>query len=714
MVLLMLVAAVCCVVQLAVLGSWARSVRVTTLLLTIAVGVYVCGPLAVLLQLAWTRLVAAVGPWSLYDVVGAAGWTVDPVVEEVVKVLPLVVLAWRWPRTHRQLGYTDHLLMGAALGIGFELLESMLRFGTVRRMATPVDEGYMVFGNLAGTITVPSLGTSLTTWLPDPTTFRELFGDEGSSVQHLVWTALAALGVAWWTRRSDRTRWFGALPLVVASLDHMAYNLRTGTVPTLLRWPADVLETVGAVLPALLVVALLVAVGRDRWVLAGARAALPRLLLPGEAATGLDPRPVVQRALVGRPWSTYAVWRFVLARRAVVLGARDRAGDDATAAGDAGAMPPADDDGALVAALALTRDQVDRATSATAWAAAGRRFRRVPDLRPLRSPAVVLWVLALLPAAVYLVVGAFPATRGLQEAMRGTVGLWLLVLAVLAGGVLVVLQARPLLALVRAGRGGLHEAVLRPSVRLGTGAGSLVSGILVVGAALVLRDGDARLVRNMHVLDALGDALLVLGLALLVASFVMYPPFGVAVLAGTGTVVLVPTLTGAFVTGLVGAGLLAGTGVLLSEAAEGSPGSGSGSGSGSAGDGAAAARQQRLDELAKDPAHGGKVTPGSRAEAEVGLGLEERGLVQGLRRSPHAGEEFLDAAGRAWDVKAFRSRGFDVQAAVRKIRIEMVAGKENVMLDTRHLQPSQIEQLRTAVEAATARGDLPLKVLWWP
>ena len=34
-----------------------------------------------------------------------------------------------------------------------------------------------------------------------------------------------------------------------------------------------------------------------------------------------------------------------------------------------------------------------------------------------------------------------------------------------------------------------------------------------------------------------------------------------------------------------------------------------------------------------------------------------------------------------------------------KIRMEMIAGKENVMLDTRHLSPGDLARLRDAVES---------------
>jgi hypothetical protein len=51
---------------------------------------------------------------------------------------------------------------------------------------------------------------------------------------------------------------------------------------------------------------------------------------------------------------------------------------------------------------------------------------------------------------------------------------------------------------------------------------------------------------------------------------------------------------------------------------------------------AAEAEARRLEELASDPAHGGKITPGSMREAQVALGLEKAGRLPGpVTRDPH-------------------------------------------------------------------------------
>jgi hypothetical protein len=127
-------------------------------------------------------------------------------------------------------------------------------------------------------------------------------------------------------------------------------------------------------------------------------------------------------------------------------------------------------------------------------------------------------------------------------------------------------------------------------------------------------------------------------------------------------------------------------------------------------------RKEREDELAPDPAHNGKITTGSRREAEVGVALEERGDLPGpIKRDPSGFSEFIDANGQQWDVKAFNSKwpkrkgGFDLNTAMKKIDGE-ISNNENVILDTKDLSPAHLAELRAAV---AARSDLDGKILWF-
>jgi hypothetical protein len=564
----MVVAAVVSVTQLAAIGSWGRSLRLTTLLQGIAVGFLVCGFVTVAVQFIWTRIVAAVASIPVRDVQEVASWTVDPFLEELVKVAPLLLLAlWR-PRTQKQLGYTDHLLFGAALGMGFELLESALRYVRLGRFAGDYSGTFVVDGSLGGLVTVPHVWESLFTWQPSPAAFQEFLGPGGDSIQHLVWTALAAVGVAWLTRKSGPLRLLGLLPLLLVSLDHANHNFRVTTWDA--GWASDAFERVGEQFSWILVVALLGAVAADRVIQWRGRRAAPGVLLPGEPATGLAPVRVAKAAFTGFPWSPWIVWQVVLSRRAAMTALTAR-------------RPDAGLSEAVVPELGLVdrAATLPRAAAVRVWREAVKRTFPRFDWRVLRSVKAIIWVVALLPALAYLVVGAFPATRGIQQVLRSDAGLWIFVVALLAGGVLTALQLRPTWRALRdVIDPALHERRLRLQARFATAVASLGGGVLLLGLAIVERDPSASIVSTYHVIDALSDALLVLGIALIVGSFVMFPPFALVGVAGGGAV-LVPTVTGSLVVGTAAGAVLTSAGVLMNESA-GSSGSGS-SGSGGGG-----------------------------------------------------------------------------------------------------------------------------------
>ncbi|QHW29705.1 PrsW family intramembrane metalloprotease [Paenibacillus rhizovicinus] len=128
---------------------------------------------------------------------------------------------------------------------------------------------------------------------------------------------------------------------------------------------------------------------------------------------------------------------------------------------------------------------------------------------------------------------------------------------------------------------------------------------------------------------------------------------------------------------------------------------------------AAPRTQAELDELATDPAIGNRITPKTIAEREVGLGLESRGEVQGLVRDPSGRAEFIDASGQKWDVKAFHSKyapkGYNLSDAMTNIR-KSISNNENVMLDTRNLSPEHLSELKDEL----VRTGLINQVKLWP
>ena len=113
-----------------------------------------------------------------------------------------------------------------------------------------------------------------------------------------------------------------------------------------------------------------------------------------------------------------------------------------------------------------------------------------------------------------------------------------------------------------------------------------------------------------------------------------------------------------------------------------------------------------MEDLARDPSHGGRIEAQGIKEREVGLALEERGDLGKIVRDQQAdkGAEFIDTTtGLKWDVKSFESYphghtspqkgAFTVQRTMNKIYKEFDKGN-NVIIDTRKLVPEHIEQLK--------------------
>ncbi|WP_216897636.1 hypothetical protein [Nocardia alni] len=129
---------------------------------------------------------------------------------------------------------------------------------------------------------------------------------------------------------------------------------------------------------------------------------------------------------------------------------------------------------------------------------------------------------------------------------------------------------------------------------------------------------------------------------------------------------------------------------------------------------------QRADELAKDPAHGGQISDKSRREAEVGLSLENKGQLAGpITRAPFENGkdtgEFVDANGQHWDMKqptdTFPSnagpmagkpmpptmRGaYNRTDFVSMVNDEIATG-ENVIIDPQNLSSSGFKDVQDAI-----------------
>jgi len=147
--------------------------------------------------------------------------------------------------------------------------------------------------------------------------------------------------------------------------------------------------------------------------------------------------------------------------------------------------------------------------------------------------------------------------------------------------------------------------------------------------------------------------------------------------------------------------------------------------------------RDRLDELSKDPAHGGGATPKSIREGEIALDLERRGDLPGPVRRPDLDNtnpafqvdkgDFVDATGQHWDLKSpadtFPSgpragqpmppglRGsYDGTTMEQEIDNELGKG-QNVVINTENLSPAAQADLRNRVAGQPGWAG---KVRWYP
>jgi hypothetical protein len=579
LVVAMVLAACWGVLQLAVLGSATRTVRAGTLLLAVGAGVYGCGLFAVTVQYAWTRLYASASDTPMYQVVDTASYTVDPFVEEVAKVLPLLVLAWS-ARARLQRGLTDHLLLGAATGAGFGLLEALMRFGSRAGTAVGMPGGWVLPISLSPPM-VPSPGSTMTSWLPAPAGGDGLlaFGAGSGTNLHLAWSALAGLGVGLLVRGRGPVRLLGPLLVALVGADHAAYNydLRHpghGDSAAHLATPFVAAQPLLWLWPLLALAAAIVV--DVRW-LRRARSLAPDLRLRRERDTTGPGVGLARYAVLGLPWTPLVIARFVGLRRSALYAVAPT-----TQVGPGAGLAPAAQP--LLVEVVGARDQLDVADSAAAWRGLVRPRTPMPPAtegggRGLRRWwPVALWLVLLMPTLVYYVVGSTPSAAGVQRILQTRWPfLLLLVVPAVAGLVLLVWQMVQLVrALPAAVRAPCGETATRIQLRLGTALGSAGLAGVILAARLRGTEPAASLVSGYHVLDALSSLLLVAGVALVIAAFVFFPP-SIALVATTAGV-LIPTIavSGAFAT-TAGLGI---AGILLSQAAANSGSSGGSSGSG--------------------------------------------------------------------------------------------------------------------------------------
>jgi len=384
------------VIQMIALGSFARTVRVRTVLMALAVGLYVCAPLAVVLQMGWIRPATWLTGVSLWAMKDTASYTANPFIEEILKVLPVATLLL-FPALRRQWSLTDCVLTGAAAGSGFGLSESLFRYGAAAHKANVTDQGWVLTSNISFPV-VPGIWNTINSWLPAAGAPWDQISVAGRFPPdpHLVWSALGGLAAGLiMLRRGWRWRTLGAVLLLYVALDHTAWNAAIKSQHFVGRATIEQLRTLW--LTPILALALAWWLDRQRQrdgkgdevSLAAEQSASPRLI------------GTVRAAVSRLPWSLPEVYGFVRMRRARNS---ERTSPWAHEAGD------------LSAALVQLRDRIDGQLGhgrSSSWLPGWSRALGAT----IRRPSVIVWLLLMVPSVMWFVIGGLPQTAALQETM---------------------------------------------------------------------------------------------------------------------------------------------------------------------------------------------------------------------------------------------------------------------------------------------------------
>ncbi|BFO17220.1 hypothetical protein SHKM778_36080 [Streptomyces sp. KM77-8] len=406
MVVVMTAAAIWSVLQLFAVAWPTRSVRLSTVLVAFAVGVYGCGVAAGLLEIAYTRLYADQSGLSLVKVESVTSYTVAPWVEELVKVSPLL-LAGLNLKVRQQWGMADFVVVGAALGGGFGLLEAVLRFGLDVDRTLARDGGWIIPDSLFPPY-VPSPDEVFTAWLPAP--FGQLSTGSALSAQtftHLVWTSVAGLGAGLLWRGRGWVRLLAAGPVLAAATHHTLTNY---TVQNTGGQAAQWLETLDAKAWAAPLVCLAIAMVVDVRQLHRGKRTMPDVLQASERSDGDSVGALLRYAAWSFPWSLLIALRMLRLRRSLLYADAVASSGDAT--------------GQLRTAVGDITSRMDASDRRDAWRRDTLRAR-LQHVRPRNARRMWLFLIPCalsLPALLFLGVGSFTATSGLQEFFRTGAG----------------------------------------------------------------------------------------------------------------------------------------------------------------------------------------------------------------------------------------------------------------------------------------------------
>ena len=142
-------------------------------------------------------------------------------------------------------------------------------------------------------------------------------------------------------------------------------------------------------------------------------------------------------------------------------------------------------------------------------------------------PQFLAWLALMTPSVLWLVIGGFPETVGLQSALKTPIG-WVVVrvfsaLGLIWVGVQLALGVRRWSQLASAPLGELAAA---RTLQLASGTGAFLLGIYTFILATTRGAPDSQVVSNFHVLDAVASARLIGTQLTSLAAVALFPPAG--------------------------------------------------------------------------------------------------------------------------------------------------------------------------------------------
>jgi hypothetical protein len=444
---------------------------------------------------------------------------VAPVVEEVAKAIPLLLVGV-FLGARRQWGLADFAVLGAAVGSGMGLLETLMNNPPDPVALTPLpDGGWMGQPGLSlNAVYFPGVEQVLTGWLPASVGVVEVGDWDGAltSIRHVSWGVLDGLAVGLLLRGRGWTRAISLVPLVAAVGHHWAVNNGYGWVGEADGWLRPV-ATGG------LVVAMVVDWRQLRW----GKATVPDVLLPAEHASRVGGLMAVANRFL--PYTALAVARFARARRQLLYAAA-RTRSEALHT-----IEP------LLVAVAQTAALLDHAHRHGRWDATRIRaaLRTARPSRPRRWPLLAVPVLLAVPSLLYMGVGNFPSTHAVGEWFTRSPGTEVLFACAVASLVFTLVMT---VLLIRSWRATRNQPLAEPAAvlvfRLITATGALATGGWLIYLRLAGTPLDEEVIDTdrASLLMALDNLQFALGLALLlIGMFTLFTPAGASLaLAGGG------------------------------------------------------------------------------------------------------------------------------------------------------------------------------------